>query len=366
MKPLHFDAINPYTNKLFTFDDPNLRFVDGVGVYLEHFDPEFTPYPQQIQTNTTPNRKRNYMASNPTPNRYDELVASGEDLDDGLVQHETALDITQNTHAKVRADLDALIAAHTAFKAAEGAQVGAYAALRTADSNAKGFISKAISLLRISLGHEWTDAWAPTGLPDNAVAVPRTQDGRYTALTGLKNYFTANAAKESADLGITAAAATTLHTALTTARSAANTAKANAKAASILLTQKKAAFQKRFRETIEEIDGILSDEAPEWYDFGLNRPADPKTPGVPDGVDATALGGAMALVTLIGARRANSFNYYKQEAGVDPEPVKLGNFPDTQRTFEGLPIGATLTFTVRGVNDAGEGPASEGDTVVIS
>ena len=60
-----------------------------------------------------------------------------------------------------------------------------------------------------------------------------------------------------------------------------------------------------------------------------------------------------------------AFNDYKQQPGTDPKPVKLGNFPDTQRTFEGLPHGATLTFTVCGVNDAGEGPASEGDTVVI-
>lgn len=105
---------------------------------------------------------------------------------------------------------------------------------------------------------------------------------------------------------------------------------------------------------------------PEWYDCGLNRPADPKTPGVPADLDATAIGGGMALVALTGARRANSFNYYKQEVGVDPEPIKLGNFPDTQRTFEGLPVGASITFTVCGINDAGEGPASEGDTVVIS
>ena len=306
------------------------------------------------------------MASNPTPERYDELVAAGEDIDDGLVQHEVALGITQNTHAKVRADLDALIAAHAAFKADEGAQVPAYAALRTADSNAKGFISKALSLLRITLGNQWTDAWAPTGLPDNAVAVPRTQDGRYTALTGLKNYFTANPTKESAPLGITAAIATTLHTALSDARNDASAAKAAAKDTNMALTQKKAAFQERYRKTIDEIDGLLTDDAPEWYDFGLNRPDDPKTPGIPDGLDATALGSGRALVTLTGARRANSFNYYKQQQGTDPEPVKLGNFPDTQHTFDNLPVGQTLTFTVRGVNDAGEGPVSPGDTIVIS
>jgi len=35
-------------------------------------------------------------------------------------------------------------------------------------------------------------------------------------------------------------------------------------------------------------------------------------------------------------------------------------------TAEGLTVGATIGFTVRGVNDAGEGPASPADTVVVA
>ena len=41
MKPLHWDAINPFTGTPFQFDDPNLRFVNGLGVYLEPGDPGF-------------------------------------------------------------------------------------------------------------------------------------------------------------------------------------------------------------------------------------------------------------------------------------------------------------------------------------
>lgn len=51
---------------------------------------------------------------------------------------------------------------------------------------------------------------------------------------------------------------------------------------------------------------------------------------------------------------------------MDPEPVKLTNTEGTQYTAESLPVGATLTFTVRDVNDAGEGPASAPDEVVVS
>ncbi len=57
MKPLHFDAINPYTGKLFTWDDPNLKFVNDIGVYLEIGDPGFTPYPGQVIPPPKPKKK---------------------------------------------------------------------------------------------------------------------------------------------------------------------------------------------------------------------------------------------------------------------------------------------------------------------
>lgn len=44
MKPLHFGQINPLTGTPFRFGDPNLKFVDGIGMYLEPGDPGFVPY----------------------------------------------------------------------------------------------------------------------------------------------------------------------------------------------------------------------------------------------------------------------------------------------------------------------------------
>jgi hypothetical protein len=48
MKPLHFDAINPFTGTPFLWGDSNLRFVNGMGVYLEPGDEGFVPYPGQV------------------------------------------------------------------------------------------------------------------------------------------------------------------------------------------------------------------------------------------------------------------------------------------------------------------------------
>ena len=51
---------------------------------------------------------------------------------------------------------------------------------------------------------------------------------------------------------------------------------------------------------------------------------------------------------------------------MDPEPVKLLNTPGKQQSFESLPVGATIEFTITGVNDVGEGQPSEPVSVVVS
>lgn len=61
MKPLRFDTINPLTGKLFTLDDPNLKFVNGKGVYLEPGDPGFVPYPDFPPSTSNPKPKRKHM-----------------------------------------------------------------------------------------------------------------------------------------------------------------------------------------------------------------------------------------------------------------------------------------------------------------
>ncbi len=366
MKTLHWDAINPFTGQPFTWDDPNLRWGDP-SYYLEPGDPGFVPYTTPSTPPVQPKpQKRKYMASNPTPDPIGELIAAGEDLYDGLVQHAAAVGIKQNLPADFRADLDALIATQNTLAGAEGAEPAAYAVLRTADSNGKGFIARAIKVLSISLGNGWSAEWAATGLPDQTVGIPSTQDKRFTALNGLAAYFTANPGKENAPLQVTAALATALHAAVSDARQGVGNALRLTKEKHIARDDARITFRTRFRGTINELEQKLSIEDPKWYDFGLNRPADPATPGQPSNVHATALGAGRVLIQIDGARRANSFNYYKQVMGVDVEPVKLLNTQGTQHTVENLPAGATVQITVTGVNDAGEGPVSEPVSVSVT
>jgi hypothetical protein len=54
MKPLKWNAINPFTGKPFVYDDPNVRW----GFYLEPGDPGFVPYPASPSANPKPKPKR--------------------------------------------------------------------------------------------------------------------------------------------------------------------------------------------------------------------------------------------------------------------------------------------------------------------
>jgi hypothetical protein len=240
--------------------------------------------------------------------------------------------------------------------------------LRLADSNAKGFIAAAIKVISIAYGNDWSDAWEATGLPDNTVGVPTTQDGRFTALNGLKAFFTANSGMEvnTAQLVVTAAQAGVLWTAVRDARLAVQAGLADSKNMLMAKDAKLAAFRTRFRGVIDELGQLLADDDPKWYDFGLIRPADPQAPGAPFHVHASAIGGGKILVQLDGARRANSFNYYKQVVGTDADPVKVANSEGTQWTIEGLTAGQNVKVTATGVNDRGEGPASEVVSVVVT
>ena len=356
-----------YWDSGLTWDDPNLYWGDP-SYLLEKGDPGWVNDPNSasyVPPSTKP-KKRKYMASNPTPDPLNELITAGEDLCDGLTQHAAAIGIKQNTFAAVRAELDALIAAQAVLAAADGAQPAAYTALRLADSNGKGFIARAVKVLSIALGDTWSDAWLATGLPDNTAGVPRTQDGRFAALGGLKAYFTANPAGENAPLNVSAATAEALYQAVSDARTAVGNALTLSKNRLMSRNAAKEAFRSRYRATVTELEQLLADDDAQWYDFGLSRPADPAQPGQPANVHATAMGTGHVLVQIDGARRANSFNYYRKVIGTDAQPVKVINTPGTQHTLEGLPVGATVEITVTGVNDAGEGQPSTAVQVAVT
>ena len=90
----------------------------------------------------------------------------------------------------------------------------------TADNAAKVFITNAKKRLSKFFGEAYTTEWGAAGWPNNSTGMPSTQAERFSLINSLKLHFTANPAHESADMEVTAALATTLHTTISNARAA--------------------------------------------------------------------------------------------------------------------------------------------------
>lgn len=307
------------------------------------------------------------MASNPTPKPILELIASGEDMYDGLNRHFATIGLKKNNPPDFRLALDTLITTEGAFKHAESLEPAVYTLLRTADSNSKGFIAACIKIISLSYGNAWNNHWLDTGLPDNSVSVPRTQDKRFAAVGGFKGFFTRNPGLEmtTPTVTVTAMLADSLYQAHSDARQAVGNALSATAAAMQPRDTALTTFRAMYRSVIGELDEILGDDDSRWYDFGLVRPIDGDQPGIPMNVVVTAMGGGKLLVQCAGARRANSFNFYRKIIGTDAETVKAVNQPGTTFVIEALPVGATVEVTVTAVNEVGEGHASTPISVVV-
>lgn len=89
MKPLHWDAINPFTGTPYTWDDPNLRWGDPAYA-LEPGDPGFVPYPNALPA-ARPSPKRKMKRQNYYPGRQPEQVLWLENFALKLPDHAATL-----------------------------------------------------------------------------------------------------------------------------------------------------------------------------------------------------------------------------------------------------------------------------------
>jgi hypothetical protein len=249
------------------------------------------------------------------------------------------------------------------YEAAKAAKVDATAEKTATDSNAKTYIAKVINRMKSILGQEWTSAWEALGFAGGSIAMPATADARFAILPSIATYFTNNAANEDPTLGITAAAAAALHTALTTARAASlasNTAAGEAKAAR---DASLAAARKRLTGLRDELAQLIAGDDPRWYSFGFNRPDDPETPQVVEHLTLTAgaPGSRVIYADWDDARRADLYRIFAKW-GTMTEPVHIGDAYDSDGEVNGvannIPSGTVVEVTIVSHNDAGDAQAS--------
>ena len=105
-QPLHFDAINPFTGTPFRWDDPNLRFINGIGMFLEPSDPEFTPY---LSSNPTPQKPKRMKRNAYYPSRIADQILWLENFRAKILAYIVALGISAPAAAAIIADCRWLI-----------------------------------------------------------------------------------------------------------------------------------------------------------------------------------------------------------------------------------------------------------------
>jgi len=302
------------------------------------------------------------MASNQIPKNTDLLISLASDAANGAAAQGAAINLAQNTAAKIRADLTAFIGdpaavppiagAQNTWNAAKSAKVAATAARRTAEDTGRAFATKSVNLLKNFLGNSWNAAWQAAGFTAGSLAIP---DDPLSLLSEIRAYFQAHPAQENAPLSATAAAATAQITAITTARTASNNSVQALGTAKALSDAALRALSQRLSGLRTELDQLLSDEDPRWYAFGFDRPADGWQPGPVEHLTLTPGTPGHLFADWDDARRAERYRVTAQLPG-QPPLYTNSSVLDSELTLPGLPSGATLLITVTALNPAGESP----------
>ena len=306
------------------------------------------------------------MASNPIPDALPQLFALAEDMADGLHDHQAAIGIKQNLEAVFRPELDAAKTAESNYAASKGAKDTLSTNLRIADSNARALIKATRAVLAQSLGEIWSAAWEPTGFPNQSTAVPGTQEERLSLCASLKDYFTANAAKENAPLGVTAANSDAKFAALSNARNEFNNGASQCTAKKQLRDAAVVTLKARMRGLTGELGQLLDDDSALWDAFGLNTPGASSTPDVPEALVVTPGVAGTLFIDWADARRAARYRVWIQVMTVDADFRAAATVTDSDATVSGLPGGKTVRVRVTAANDAGESQASATVEAVVA
>jgi hypothetical protein len=313
------------------------------------------------------------MASNQIPQSADALVTLATDAADGATTEGASIGLSQNTAAKIRADLvnfagdpaavPPVIGAQNLHNAAKSAKVAASAVRRTSESNARKFCASTVGLLKNYLGTQWNAQWQAAGFTAGSLAIP---DDPMSLLGEIRGYLASQPAHENAPLGITVAAGTLRIADLTATRAASNQSNLDLGTAKTHRDSALGTLYKRMTGLRTELDQLLADDDPRWYGMGFDRPADGWQPGPVEHLALSPGGPGMVFANWDDARRATRYRVFKQVPGTDPAPVEItSTVTDSQYTLTGLPTGTAVQITVTAVNDAGDGALSATASITV-
>jgi hypothetical protein len=319
------------------------------------------------------------MASNRIPDKYDPLVQLLEDAADGAHNHGATAGLQQNTEARIRADLEALVGKPAGPGGVPPAEPGLKvlwgnakanksfktAAFRTACSNGRALAAACIDALRPRLGRQWSDAWQQAGFTAGSLAIPEVP---HTTLLQLRAYFSANPTHEvtGGAMAVTAAACEAAAQAISDAKDASNQSNVDAGMAQKNFYDGIATARQRLSGLREELSRLIADDDPLWYAFGFSKPSDPTTPPKVQHLVLTpgAAGSAMLFSDWDDAPRADNYRVVVTNTSTGQEVTNV-IVTDSEAALDSLPSGTPVSVQVSARNAGGESPLCDGVSAVM-
>jgi hypothetical protein len=226
----------------------------------------------------------------------------------------------------------------------------ARAAVRTAMDAGREYCADATDILRPLLGRRWNSKWHAAGFAAGSLR----QTDPVSRLGLFRAYFRLHPEHENATLKLTAAEADVLLTAIDLA-----TSNSSSKAALEATTKQERddairQLRRRLSALRSELDLLLGDDDPRWYQFGFSRPSDGRIPAPVFGVNVSPAGPGALRVSWERSALADNYRVQRLVRNVDSQPIEVGLFTDPLTVISNLPSGSTVSVLVSARNGAGE------------
>jgi len=299
-------------------------------------------------------RKKTSMEQDRIQSIADHMDA-GDKTINGATLHPTLAVV--NTAAAIEMDQDAMTTARDNYENAKTVLGDRRDEVVTLVNLSRETLTHGRNILRKYLGKRYNQNWDSTGLVGN-LQIPIEPARVKTLLPSFKAHFTANPARENADLGVTALNFEDLHANLVAAENSVINQETAVKTMKDLRDAKVAAMGKRLSAVFGELKMKLTPLDPRWIAFGFKLPGVKERPPTPEKVSAVLIGNNAMSVKWEAAPRAEYYRVWKKVNGVDLGLVQVGTPADLDFTIEGLPANSIIEIGVSAVNNGGESAVS--------
>lgn len=302
------------------------------------------------------------MASNKIPIALPSLFRLSTQAFGGAEDIGEEVPLLINTAELIGVDRLALILSEDEYQAARSSLVVLSTARKTAVVNSREFCFTVRDLLTFYFGRHFDNQWLAAGWIDT-LEVPSNYDELYMLVNRIINFFTANPAKENTALGVTAAHAQTLATAMQSSDNAYLAGEVASMTKRDIRNAKATAMRKRLSGLCKELSQRFEDLDPRWRRFGFNLPGAPTVPEVPQEVIASAISGARLQISCDPSVGATSYRFYVQRPILDPVPTPVGTSTEPLLITDPLVAGQEYLVYVSATNDGAESQLSTAVTV---